>query len=276
MRTVVKPRRIRRLAAWAALATLAACGDEVESRFKSGEAAAAAGQSGAAIRAFKEVAIGFPNHALAPRAWIEVAELYYRDRGDVFMAREAAERVLRDYPNLGPIRGRAEELLAQIYDADLGDPERAVYYYERLLENGASPKKRGEYSYRLAECYYLMREFPLATKAFEAVALDPKMGALQVQARMRIARIHMLLGETTEALESYRLALELDPPDAIRELAQVGRADALEALGRYEEALQAVADLPDPGRQEARRKRLEEKARNRRNPTVEWSKLPQP
>ena len=259
-------------AAGLALALLAACGDPVRSRFEAGEAAAAAGHTEEAIGFFKEVAIGTPSHELAARAWIEVAELYYRDHRDVFLARSAAERVLRDYPNREAVLRRAEELLAQIFDADLGDPERAVYYYERLLENGASARKRGEYSYRMGECYYLMREFPLAMKAFGPVADNPKMGALQVQARMRIARIHMLLGATAAALESYRRALELNPPAAIRELALVGRADALEALGRYEEALQTVAALPHPERQAARRQRLEEKARNRRNPAVEWAK----
>jgi tetratricopeptide (TPR) repeat protein len=266
-----KPRLLGAAAA-AVVATLAGCADPVQSRFETGQSAAAADRSEEAIRAFKEVAIGYPNHELAAQAWVEVAQLYYRDHRDVFLARQAAERVLRDYPNREQQRWRAEELLAQIFDADLGNPERAVYYYEKLLENGASPKKRGEYSYRMGECYYLMREFPLALKAFGAVAENPRLGELRIQARMRIARIHMLMGETAEALESYRLALELHPPPAIRELALVGRADALEALGRYQEALQVVAELPEPERQSARRLRLEEKARNRNHPTVEWAK----
>jgi tetratricopeptide (TPR) repeat protein len=255
---------------------LLGCGDPVVERFEEGRAAQQGGRTEEAIHAFKEVAIGYPDHALAEPAWMEVAEIYYRDRRDVFLARQAAERVLKEFPN-GRSQHRAEALLAQIFDQDLGDPARAVVYYERLLESGLSPERRKRVLFRMAECYYLLREFPLALQAYRQVIGGPDGGPVGIQARMRIARIQTLLDQPQAALASYRAALALNPAPALRQVALLSTADVLEELGEYGEALKILDQLgPQAAVEGARRQRLQEKLRNRSNPTVEWDRAGRP
>ena len=79
-------------------------------------------------------------------------------------------------------------------------------------------------------------ELPAAMESYErALALDPGYAA----AHYNLALVHLLLSRHAEAEPGFRAALRLRgiPPEA-----WVGLADALEALGRTEDALLALGN----------------------------------
>ena len=110
------------------------------------------------------------------------------------------------------------------------EPERALAQLDRALE--LDPKLADAHAYRGA-AYFTKKDFDAALASTNrALALVPKhVGALRVRGHIHAAR-----KEHQKSLDDFSAVITVVPADII---SQVGRGQALEALGRTEDAMAA-------------------------------------
>lgn len=162
-----------------------------------------------------------------------------RERGDYRRAVEVLEEALELWPEEDGMGRPANRLLLVHTCALAGDPERGLVHIDAALAE--QPSAWLWYSRGVA--LTTMGDYQEAAAAFgQALILDPT-HAKSLQWRAQVAS---LLGEHEEALVDLQRTLELidahdlfgvpEGEDALRRAVLLQRADALDALGRHDEA----------------------------------------
>jgi len=200
-------------------------------------------QARARFEAFLEVAPeDHPNRAAAQFRVGEMAHVL----GDLFAAEEALTRFLEDHPDHRYVELALPYLGDVLYR--LGEMDEAKAAYEKALK--AYPEGRLSDRARLYLARTLLKqgEIEAALERFRSLAARPD-ASYRDQAYEEIGRLELEAGRFEAALEAFE-AIEQEMPQSSRiTRARLGKAEALIALERLDEAvalLEPMAEDPSP------------------------------
>jgi tetratricopeptide (TPR) repeat protein len=149
-----------------------------------------------------------------------------------------------------PFAFDARQEIGLIFQNRLMDYRTAALEFERLVSEFPDRKGIELYQYRVAQCYFLLREFDQArTEARLLLQKWPK-GEFTDEARLLIANSYYFEGRLQEAATAHKELLETNPETAIRarSLFELGMCyqdlgDRIQAEKVY---LEALKDHPRP------------------------------
>jgi tetratricopeptide (TPR) repeat protein len=188
-------------------------------------------------------------------AWADQAVFDYlaladraRERGDRYGLAGAIEAALTLRPGL-PVEDLAPTLAR--YYATTGEPARALDFYERALTS-APADSTPDLLYEIGEVHVAQGECPEAIGYFSAYLERAPLSERRDQARWHIGNCSFTLaararqtGDWERALRRIDRVIELGEPQNLLDQAWFERGEALLALGRRAEALQAYFRVVD-------------------------------
>lgn len=196
-----------------------------------------------ALATYADLARLYPESPFAPRAlYMEgvINDLYlsrFREAIDSF------SRLILLYPKAKEVI-KAKRKIADIYMDKLKDYKRAIFEYERLLEDyRLPPQEEGEVIYRIGLAYMELKDFEQAR--VELSSLMDRFPTLKIlpKVQLTIGDSYFIEGKTKKALTVYREIVERYRGSSIIPETRFKIAVALEEMGRYEEALKEYRRL---------------------------------
>lgn len=142
-------------------------------------------------------------------------------------------------PDLPPIPENLPEELLPLYDwwKTSGPQFLIILATTAVLVGGAFGFKE----YRAAKVLHANQEIMKASSVEELETVVAKYGATKTgnAARLRLAKAYYDAGKYEEALSAYDTCMRKGAPQGFAEIAELGRAHALEGLNRLDDALAA-------------------------------------
>ena len=138
---------------------------------------------------------------------------------------------------------RAQRDIADIYMDKLRDYRRAIFEYQRLLEDyRLPPQKEGEVIYRIGLAYIELGDLEQARVELEDLVKRFPSLAITQKAELAIGDTYYIEGKADKALKVYQRLVEGSRGSPLPE-ARFKMALALEEMGRYGEALREYRRL---------------------------------
>lgn len=196
-----------------------------------------------AISNYQKFTIRHPYSPLVERALFEIGNIYYLYLRDTIQAEDSVNKLLQYRPTT-IYEFRARMLLAQIYQNEYADYQRAIEQYRLVLTSFSELDQEGEACFRLAECYYQLNYIPRAIEYYQSVI---KRGGNQQwveQAYLRLGSCLRLQGDLEGAIQAYRYLLKRGVSRETESFARINLAECLEDKGDYKEALDVLQEVP--------------------------------
>lgn len=161
-------------------------------------------------------------------------------------------------------RLEARERLADIYNQDVGDPDRALTEYITLRQEQQEKGPQQKSSFQIASLYLKKNRLDMALHEFRRAAQDDAEPDLRQKAMLKIAGIHVLQGDQVQAEPVFQEVVRSSRSEETIHQAQLGLIDVWESTEKYEKAIELLGIMKgDPAFEEfkiAEIKRLKEKA----------------
>jgi len=235
------------------VAGLIACKSPAEKQLDAGRRAFGRGLYQEAINHYGELVLQMPESPEAARALYEQGIIYYLKLRDLDTAFVNFRKVITEH-NDSPIAKDARLMLARMYQEDLGEHEKAIREYERLLEEMEETEEQKAILLSLADSYYELDDMGRAAEHYQRVMdlADHPDDQGADAAFLRRALIEALEGRREEALGMLEDLLEkTDEPEA-RHHAYVSAAEIRLISNEYEQAKAVLAradrEFPDDGK----------------------------
>jgi tetratricopeptide (TPR) repeat protein len=158
------------------------------------------------------------------------------------------DRVLRDFRNQNPQSGNNLGALvfntakSRFYDGNYSAAADGFSNYIREYRNGASYL---EALFLRGRSYRELRQFPRALEDFAAVYSTPSVNDFTLNALQEAGEIKFETRDYNGSLELYRSLLQLSGRAENRATALFGMADNLEALARYDQAIESLIQIAE-------------------------------
>lgn len=237
-------------------------------QFERGEALLLRGEYSRAYSKFRHLYEHHPRFKLAPRALLLAGEILQfhlqRDR-EALLAYLLVER---DYPG-HEVESQAQRRAADIYKYRLGEYDRALTSYQKLLDRGQTGGE--QLQYEIADTYFRQNNFEQARIEFESLLKNYPQSQRIAEVLFRIASASALEGARQEAAFVYRRVVEEYPDSPFQTEAKYGLAVVLEEQGDLRTALTLLQELQGKYREPAvlrnRIEQIQQRMRKKRKAT---------
>jgi tetratricopeptide (TPR) repeat protein len=239
---------------------LAACGSDVRHLLEEAEARWRSGQYEEAIRLNTLLYQKDPAGRLAPRALLNLGNIYYLNLRRLDPAIETYQRIVGEFPATSEAL-KAHEQLAEIYVHEIGDLTQAIAEYETLLRSNRLDHPQ-EIQFRLANAYFKGDDYDRALRELRRLQEAGVGGHLADQVSLRIGNIYQIEKKYEDAVAAYG-KVSTSPCMECRRRALLSLMESYEALFDFDRAIEAVGQLDrvpqNEGRIEQEVRRLTEK-----------------
>jgi tetratricopeptide (TPR) repeat protein len=144
----------------------------------------------------------------------------------------------------------ARKEIAYIFYDRLRDYRTAALEFERLVHAFSDQNGIEEFQYRIAQCYFLLREFSQARTEARLLLENLKEGPLAAEAMLLVANSFYVEGRYQEAAEAYKNLLAMHPGEEIESRSRFELGTCYQELGQYKLAernlLVALKQHPRP------------------------------
>jgi tetratricopeptide (TPR) repeat protein len=216
-----------------------------------------------AIAAYLAIQENHPESGFAPECLWETATIFYYNLYDISNAMHYFYRLIAEYPE-SPRALEGHLRLAEIFELELNESLNALDHWNQALAGPLEETKRWEVKFRVADTYFKLEEFDLASEAFKLmIAAEGADKHLVQRSQLRLAAIHQVQRRFEESIDAYNEALRSTPCADCRLQAQLGLVESYEVLDRLSEAIETAraisSDEYPPERREELLRRLLEK-----------------
>ena len=196
------------------------------------------------IAKFRGIYSEHPHTEWAPKALYRsgvVNSLYLKRYED---AVEDFAYLIHYYPN-DELAFEAQTNIIDIYTDKIDNYAQAITEITKLIETYPDNDDIDKYQYKLARCYYSMRDFDQARLEYLILLDDSPRTRLRPQVYYEIANTYFVEGggKLDKAIEYYRKLIDEYPSSELVMEAKFYSAAALEEKGELEEALKAYEEL---------------------------------
>ncbi len=237
-------------------------------QFDRGEILLLRGEYSRAYSKFRHLYEHHPKFRLAPRALLlagEILQFHLHRDHEALLAYLLVER---DYPGHEAER-QAQRRAAEIYKYRLGEYDRALTAYQKLLDGGGSDDE--QIQYEIADTYFRQNNFEQARIEFEGLLKNYPQSERTAEVLFRIACAYALEGARQEAAFVYRRVVDEYPDSSFYSEAQYGLAVVLEEQGQLRSALSLLQELqgryPEPAVLRNRIEQIEQRMKKKRKAT---------
>jgi TolA-binding protein len=209
----------------------------------------------------------------APRALLNIGNIYYRNLRQLKPAIEFYDKLTQEFPDV-PETLQARRQLAAIYANEvIMDLDQAIAQYNKLLEAQELPD-RAEIQFQLADAYFKKGEYSRAERELRKLQESGVEGRLAAMAELKIGNIYQVEKRFKDAIEPFRKVLASDCPEC-RRRAILNLAETYESLFDFDQAIETISKLEKTRENEAfivsETERLNKKRREvDRGGTLNW------
>jgi tetratricopeptide (TPR) repeat protein len=189
----------------------------------------------------------------APRALLNIADIYYLNLRQISDAIEHYQRLAEDLPDT-PEALEARLRLAAIYENELRDLTQAIYEYDRILQS-EKLDNRAEIEFRRAKAYFGIQEYDRALRVLRRLEDEGATGHLLHLIRLKLGNIHQVQKNYDEAIAAFEQVAR-SPCIECRRNAILCMTETYEDLFEFDRAVETIQKL-DPTPENADRVRLE-------------------
>ncbi len=215
-------------------------GDPALELFQKAETLLGKGNYHGAIEGYRRVVKEYPESPYASISQYKLGFVYNRHLKDVDKALDAYMALFYLYPD-SKETVQARKDMAGIY-SELGDHRRAIEEYQFLLEEGP-PARRADYQYLIAMEYIKLNDFQQARVELRELLDIVSSPEFISRIYYQLANTYFLEGRLNEAIETYSKVIEKAHNQSMVLEARLGKAIALEELGRLTDALSILKGL---------------------------------
>lgn len=209
-------------------------------QYNRGEALLLQGEYSRAYSKFRHLYEHHPRFKFAPQALLLAGEILQFNLNQDREALLAYLLVERDYPG-HEVEGKAQRRAADIYKYRLGEYDRALTTYQKLLDGGS---ENGEgLQYEIADTYFRQNNFEQARIEFESLLKKYPQSERIAEVLFRIASASALEGASEEAAFVYQRVAEEYPDSSFYLEALYGLAVIKEERGELQAALNLLQKL---------------------------------
>jgi len=144
----------------------------------------------------------------------------------------------------------ARREIAYIFYDRLRDYRTAALEFERLVNAFSDRKGIEDYHYRIAQCYFLLREFSQARTEARLLLEIQKEGPLAAETMLLVANSFYVEGRYQEAADAYQSLLAMHPGEEIESRSRFELGTCYQELGQFKLAernlLLALKQHPRP------------------------------
>jgi tetratricopeptide (TPR) repeat protein len=211
--------------------------------------------------------------AYAPRAILNIGNIYYLNLRQLKQAIEYYEKLIQEFPE-APETLQARRQLAAIYANEIiMDLDQAIAQYSKLLEVQTLPD-RGEIQFQLADAYFKKEDYSRAERELRSLQESAGEGRLAALAELKIGNIYQVEKRFNDAIEPFRKVLSSDCQEC-RRRAIINLAETYESLFDFDKAIETIGMLEKTKENEAfitgEIERLSKKRREiNRGGTLNW------
>ncbi|APG28198.1 hypothetical protein A7E78_10270 [Syntrophotalea acetylenivorans] len=209
-------------------------------QFDRGQALLLRGEYSRAYSKFRHLYEHHPQFRSAPQALLLAGEILQFNLNQDREALLAYLLVERDYPG-HEVERKAQRRAADIYKYRLGEYDRALTSYQKLLDGGSDG---GEgLQYEIADTYFRQNNFEQARIEFESLLKNYPQCERIAEVLFRIASASALEGALEEAAFVYQRVVEEYPDSPFYPEALYGLAVVKEERGELQAALTLLKEL---------------------------------
>jgi len=275
-RKKTKKRSQRLLALGAALLLIAAAAgfyhwniNRIPQRqFDRGQALLLRGEYSRAYSKFRQLYEVHPRFKLAPTALLLSGEILQFNLNQDREALLAYLLVERDYPG-HELERKAQRRAADLYKYRLGEYDRALTTYQKILDGGSDDGE--DLQYEIADTYFRQNNFEQARIEFESLLKNYSQSERIAEVLFRIASASVLEGALEEAAFVYQRVAEEYPDGPFYLEALYGLVVVKEERGELQAALTLLQKLqgryPEPEVLQNRIKKVQQRIHKKRKAT---------
>jgi outer membrane protein assembly factor BamD (BamD/ComL family) len=217
-----------------------------------------------AMQVLEHLLTNFPYGEYHQQALIDAANTYNFYLRNVPRAIELYRALIDNRRISREKKLEARERLAEIYNQDVGDPEKALAEYLTLRQEQQAPQAIQKSSFQIASLYLKKNQFDTALKEFQHVAQSNSEPDLRERALLKISGIYVLQGKAADAEPVFQEVLKSSKSEDTIHQAKLGLIDVWESTDKFDKAIGLLADMKGDQAFEdfkiAELKRLKEKA----------------
>ncbi len=197
-----------------------------------------------AAEMFREIAILNPHSDFASRALFRSGTINYLYLKQYEDAVEDFAYLVYYYPE-DDLAFESQADIVDIYMNKINNYGQAIVELRKLIENNPGHADIDQYQYKLARCYYYMRDFDQARLEYLILLDSYRRTKLKPDIYFDIANTYFVEGggKVDKALEYYSKLIEEYPKSPLVMEARFYSAAALEEKGQLDEALKAYEEL---------------------------------
>ena len=197
----------------------------------------------AAIAAYRTLLERYPEHDLAGKARLELADMLYAE-GQFKEAAERLKPIVLDQQADEKTRAAAQYRLAWCYEK-LDEPAQAASSFESFAAAWPEHESTPSALYQGANTYMSIKKYDQAIAMLRTLVEKHPDNPLARQGMIRLAQAQADAGQFAPSQASYRVFLAKYPDDTLVYLARFGMGWALENQGKYDEARTWYAKVID-------------------------------
>jgi TolA-binding protein len=227
-------------------------GEQARETFKIAEDSLSRGDYGRAIFEYQKVADKFPGSDLAPKARLNIGDIYnfhqFRSSEGLDsyeMAIEVYRGLIEAYPDRYESY-QARERIAKVYADVLGSCDQAEAEYRKITENRSYRgwyDSAAKWQYLIGECFLLQRSYDDSIVAYRKV-IDLYPGEpIALKARFQIADAYYLKKDYSSAVREYEELAQAYPGSDLAKEALFWSGVSYELLGERGKALKVYEGL---------------------------------
>jgi TolA-binding protein len=197
-----------------------------------------------AAEMFRNIAILNPHSAYAPKALFRSGTINYLYLKHYEDAVEDFAYLVYYYPD-DKLAFESQADIVDVYMNKMNNYSQAIVELRKLVENYPGHDNIDEYQYKLARCYYYMRDFDQARLEYLILLDSYRHTKLKPEIYFDVANTYFVEGgsKLDKALEYYRKLIDEYPSSSLVMEARFYSAAALEEQGDLDEALKAYEAL---------------------------------
>jgi tetratricopeptide (TPR) repeat protein len=197
-----------------------------------------------AAEMFREIAILNPHSDYASQGLFRSGMINYLYLKKYEDAVEDFAYLVYYYPD-DKLAFDSQAAIVDIYMNKMGNYAQAIVELRKLIENYPSHDEIDQYQYKLARCYYFMRDFDQARLEYLILLDTYHRTKLKPDVYFDIANTYYVEGggKVDKAIEYYRKLIDDYPSSPLVMEAMFYNAAALEEKGDLDEALKAYEEL---------------------------------
>jgi tetratricopeptide (TPR) repeat protein len=259
----MRGRRLACALAIAAAIAAAGCGLARTSASERARAAWAEQDYKAAAAAYEEYLAGAQPGPEAEEAEFALADIYNHNLKQYDRARDHYATFLEKYPTSEHAYD-ARERLAEVHTELKALPE-AIADYEQLLEEHPDTPERRKVRATIADLYFQRNDFRQAELEYDRVVENAPYDDITEQALLRLASIsHLIRGQEERAIPAYERVVESTDDPAVRRTALYSLSEVYATLFRYDDAIATLKRIDEPSEADYVARRTAELERQKR------------